>query len=109
MKLTLRHPHYQPSPQFNALLESEIKALEPSLRIDEARVNIDHLPDASPPYRISAHLVTPGPDVCAEATDHTLRAALGKLIRRIRDKITHRAGRRERRRRSQISGRVAPQ
>lgn len=109
MKLTLRHRHLEPSPSFNALVESGIKSLEPSLRIDEARVSIERQEEASPPFRITAHLVTPGPDVCADATDHTLRAALGKLIRRIREKITHRSGRRGRRHRSNISGRMAPQ
>ena len=108
MKLTLKHRHEEPTPQIAELIESEIKALEPSLRIDEARVNIERQ-EASPPYRISAHLVTPGPDVTADARDFTLRAALGKLIRSIREKISHRAGKRMRRNRSHISGRMAPQ
>ena len=108
MKLTLEHHHHAPSPQFSALVESEIKALQPALRIDEARVSIERQPEARPPFRITAHLVTPGPDVCADATDHTLRAALGKLIRRIRDKITHRSARKARRHKSHFSGRPAP-
>lgn len=108
MKLTLRHTHHQPSPQFTALIETEIRALEPALRIDEAKVSIERQ-ETSPPFRISAHLVTPGPDVCADASDHTLRAALRKLIRNIREKISHRSGRRGRRQRSHISGRIAPQ
>jgi ribosome-associated translation inhibitor RaiA len=107
MKLTLNHRSHEPSSQLTALIEKEIQALEPALRIDEARVSIERQ-EGSPPFRISAHLVTPGPDVCAEATDHTLRAALSKLIRRIRDKITHRSLRKGRRRRSHISGRIAP-
>ena len=78
------------------------------MRIDEARVLVERQPGISPPFRISAHLVTPGPDVMAEGKDHTLRAALGKLLRSISDKITHRAGRKARRIRSQISGRAVP-
>jgi hypothetical protein len=107
MKLTLDHRHHEPSPQFTALIEKEIQALEPVLRIDEARVSIERQ-EASPPFRVSARLVTPGPDVQADATDHTLRAALSKLIRRIRDKIAHRSGKQGRRGRSQVSGRIAP-
>jgi ribosome-associated translation inhibitor RaiA len=107
MKLILKHRHHEPSPFFTALIESEMKALEPVLRIDEARVRIEHQSDSSPPFRITAHLVTPGPDVCADATDHTLRAALAKLIRRLRGTIAHRSGRRTRKLRSQISGRCA--
>jgi hypothetical protein len=109
MKLVIQHRHHAPSADFTALIESEMKALQPVLRIDEARVRIERQPDASPPFRISAHLVTPGPDVCADANDHTLRAALGKLVHRIRNKIAHRSGRRQRRHRSHLSGRSAPQ
>jgi hypothetical protein len=105
MKLTLQHRHHEPSPFFTALIESEMKALQPVLRIDEARVRIEHRSDSSPPFCISAQLVTPGPDVCAEATDHTLRAALFKLVRRLRGTITHRSGRRIRKLRSKIAGR----
>lgn len=108
MKLTLRQRHHELSPEMTALIETEIEALEPVLRIDEAKVSIERR-EASPPFRISAHLVTPGPDVCAEASDHTLRAALTKLIRRVREKITHRAAKGGRRRRSHVSGRIAPQ
>jgi ribosome-associated translation inhibitor RaiA len=105
MKLILKHRHHEPSPFFTALIESEMKALEPVLRIDEARVRIEHQPESSPPFRISAQLVTPGPDVFADASDHTLRAALFKLVRRLRGTISHRSGRRIRKLRSKIAGR----
>jgi ribosome-associated translation inhibitor RaiA len=108
MKLSLQHRHHQPSESFTALIHTEFESLRTQLRIDEARVLVEHQPDASPPFRISAHLVTPGPDVMAEAKDHTLRAALGKLIRAIGDKISHRSRRKQRRHRSHVSGRSLP-
>lgn len=109
MKLILQHRLHQPSPSFTALLEQEFAALSGRLRIDEARVLVERLPDASPPFRISAHLVTPGPDVFAEATDHTLRAVLHKLMRSIGDKVTQRSQRGSRKLRSRHSDRLKPQ
>ena len=109
MKLKIQHRLHQPSPAFTTLLEEEFAALSAHLRIDEARVLIERQPDASPPFRMSAHLVTPGPDVFAEASDHTLRAALHKLISSIGDKITQRSQRRSRKILSRHSGRTLPQ
>ena len=109
MKLKIQHRHHQPSPAFTALLERELTALSAHLRMDEARVLIERQPDASPPFRMSAQLVTPGPDVFAEATDHTLRAALHKLIINIGDKITQRSQRRSRKLLSRHPGRTLPQ
>ena len=39
--------------------------------------------ETSPPYRVRVQLVTPGPDVFAEARDHTLGAALSKVAQRL--------------------------
>ncbi len=108
MKLTLKHRHHQPSESFTALIRNEMESLQTRMRIDEARVVVERHEEASPPFRISAHLITPGPDVTAEAQDHTLRAALGKLLRAISGKIGHRARRQSRRQRSRIGGRAVP-
>ncbi len=105
MKLIIQHRLHQPSEAFTALVESEMTALATEMRIDEARILVERQQDKSPPFRISAHLVTPGPDVMAEATDHTLRAALTKLVRSMRDKI----GRRNRKVRSRASSRPPSQ
>jgi len=109
MKLLLQHRHHQPSASFSALVETELNALSSQMRIDEARILVEHQQDKSPPFRISAHLVTPGPDVMAEATDHTLRAALTKLIRSLQDILSHRSQRRNRKDRSRVSCRPLSQ
>ena len=90
MKLVLKHIHHSPSASFTALIEQHLEAISKSLQIDEARVVIERQLEASPPFRISVHLVTPGPDVFAEATDHTLRAALLKTVGQIDERIEHR-------------------
>ena len=96
MKFILTHRHHQPSPSFTALIEQRLESLREALQIDEARVLIERRLEESPPFRVSAHLVTPGPDVLAEAVDHTLRAALGKLFGKLDERIEHRQEKRAR-------------
>lgn len=80
MKIILKHLHHKPSASFTAMIEQHLGELGKTRQIDEARIIIERRMEASPPFRISAHLVTPGPDVFAEAVDHTLRAAFEKMI-----------------------------
>ena len=90
MKLTLTHRNHAPSASIIYALEKELKFLAPTLEIDEARVHLERSLSDSPPFSISLHLVTPGPDVRADASDHTLRAAMLKAFDIIRGKIEHR-------------------
>jgi hypothetical protein len=46
---------------------------------------------------VAAHLVAPGPDVSAEAVDHTLGAALHKLMLALRQRIGLRNQKRDQR------------
>jgi hypothetical protein len=96
MKISLTKIHHRPSPSLVELLENELVGLSAILRIDEARVRIERRLESNPPYFVSCHLVTPGPDVTAESMDHTLRAALLKVIGSLRDKIDHRHRKRAR-------------
>ncbi len=100
MKFILTNSNHQPSAAFAELVEKSIESLREDLQIDEAHIRLEHNSDASPPFRITAHLVTPGPDVFGEAVDHTLRAALTKLITELESRIDHRHQKRERRARS---------
>jgi len=109
MKLTIQHRQHQPSESFAALVTKQIEALREALQIDEARVLIERRLESSPPFRISAHLVTPGPDVLAEAVDHTLRAALKKLIEELESRIDHRHAKRARRKQSHFKTHVPTQ
>ena len=98
MKRLLRHVNHNPSWSLTELLDKELAALQGELRIDEARVRFERHNDSSPPFRVSMHLVTPGPDVVVESTDHTLRAALLKAFEVVREKIDRRHLKRARRR-----------
>jgi len=80
MKIIFKYLHHVPSPSLTAWIEQQLGELGKTRQIDEARVVIERQLEASPPFNVSAHLVTPGPDVFAEASDHTLRAALQKTM-----------------------------
>jgi ribosome-associated translation inhibitor RaiA len=73
-------------------------ALGPLRQIDEAQVRIAKDHDVSPPFRVHVHLVTPGPDIAAEARDHTFAAALGKVVKRITEEIKRRSSQQSARR-----------
>lgn len=87
MQLKLTHRNHKPSSSITALIEGELAALQPDLRIDEARVAIERSLTESPPFRVSLHLVTPGPDIVVRVKDHTLRAAAAKAFERVRETI----------------------
>jgi ribosome-associated translation inhibitor RaiA len=107
MKLTLQHVAIRSTNTLDAWIESQILSLQPRLQIDEANVRIAHRRESSPPYQVHVHLVTPGPDVFAEGNDHTLRAAFGKVMRTLGDKLTGRSRKRQQRIRSNLSARSA--
>lgn len=94
MKLTLTHRNHAPSTSIVEMIEKELESLLPSLQIDEARVRLERSLTASPPFSVSFHLVTPGPDVIVKSSDHTLRAAILKAFDRIAFKIGHRRAKR---------------
>lgn len=97
MKLILKRLNHEPSASLIDLLKQELASLSPQLQIDEAHVLLERRDEASPPFRVAMHLVTPGPDVETETMDHTLRAAMAKAFEEVRDKIGHRHQKRARR------------
>ena len=80
MKLLIRHLDQKPSASFTAHLEKRLQIFTDIRQIDEARATLEHPSEASPAFRVTLHLATPGPDFSAEAVDHTLRAALTKTV-----------------------------
>jgi len=100
MKIIVKHRHHIPSPSLTALITQQLEAVGKTRQIDEARVLVERRLEASPPFFVSAHLVTPGPDVFAEASDHTLRAALQKTIAQLAAHIGQLHQKRDRRNRN---------
>lgn len=110
MKFILKNLTHPVSPAFSSTLKERVHSLSEVLRIDEAQILIERREKSSPAFKVAAHLVTPGPDVRAEAVDHTLRAALTKLFDALKSRIAWRRRKQSRRlsKGSRFSGTVSP-
>ncbi len=102
MKLTVQHHHLRSTNELDSLIEERVFALQTRLQIDEASVRLECRPEASPAFSVRVHLVTPGPDVFAESHDHTIRAAIEKVMAELETKIAGRALKRVQRARSNL-------
>ena len=111
MKLILQHANLPATARLDRWIEESLLGLLPFVRIEEARIRLEHLPSASPAYRASAHLLIPGPDLRVEAVDHTPQNAFAKVLAQLKAGAIHRAARRLRRHllapRMQAPGRAA--
>lgn len=96
MKLSLSHHNHAPSLSIIDLVRRELEAIGTQMQIDEAKVHFERNLEESPPFSVSFHLVTPGPDLHANATDHTFRAAALKAVAGLRSKLGHRDRKRAR-------------
>jgi len=105
MRLNLQHFNIRSLDTLDSWVEKQILALGQARQIDEANVRLARLENASPAYQVNVHLVTPGPDVFAESRDHTLRAALQKVMKQLHDKLTSRATKQVQRLKSNLSDR----
>ncbi|HAV62100.1 MAG TPA: hypothetical protein DCY13_07010 [Verrucomicrobiales bacterium] len=78
MKLTVQHLNVRSTDEIDSLVEARLLAVSRRRRIDEAMVRLEERRHLSPPFRVSMHLVTPGPDYRVEAVEHSLQAAVHK-------------------------------
>ena len=93
MRLVLHHRFVRSTHDLDSLVEERILALAPRLAIEQANVCLEHQAEASPAYRVSIHLVVPGPDLRSEAVNHTLATALGKAVAALEAQIAKRVAR----------------
>ena len=82
---------------FFDLLRRELAPLAASRRIDEARVTVERSEQASPPWQLAVHLVTPGPDFTVRVAAHTVRDAVTRAVAALAGKIALRHEKRARR------------
>ncbi len=78
-------------------LDRPIEALGRLILISCARVVLEHQPNTAPAFCVAVDLAVPGPDIHAAARDHTLPAAMTKVIRRLEEQIAARKDRQQRR------------
>ena len=105
MKLTIRYRFLNARAIWQGLVERHLKGLEKLAAIASAHVTLERQPDARPPFRVHALLEVPGPDFHAEASDHTLQAAMLKVVRNLEHQIKiRRARHKDRRKTSRQAG-----
>jgi uncharacterized protein (DUF2384 family) len=100
MKIFLDHTNLRVAERLDGLARASLASLEQLASIGEARIRIEHRPEASPAYRATALLMVPGPDLRVDVVDHTVRTALAKLFSHLRARMVERATHRMRRNRA---------
>jgi ribosome-associated translation inhibitor RaiA len=76
------------------LVENSLRKLQNVAAIASAQVTLEWQRGVKPPFRVLTDLEVPGPDFHAEASDHTLPAALVKVVRSLEKQIRSRKNRR---------------
>ncbi|HOW66209.1 MAG TPA: HPF/RaiA family ribosome-associated protein [Candidatus Paceibacterota bacterium] len=107
MRINLKHLNLRSQDRLDHWIEEQILQLGESRQIDEANVRLECRSESSPPFSAHIHLVTPGPDLFAESSDHTMRAAFNKAFAHLRESISSRTGKRLRRLKSNLSSPAA--
>ncbi len=80
MKVSLRFSNLKPQASWQKLIEAQLSRLEVLGEIASARVRVEWFRDTHPAFKVTVFLEVPGPDFHAEAADHTLAAAILKVV-----------------------------
>lgn len=94
MKITLSTSPLNLNEASETWVEERLAGIGERRRIDEAIVKVIRHAEASPPWEIFIHLVTPGPDLTATTKDHTLAAAFAKNLAELEDILDAREAKR---------------
>ena len=81
------------NPGFRRRFEQTLEGLQRLISVSVAAVVLEHRRDDLPPFRAYACLAVPGPDIHADARDHTLEAAWLKVTTALRRQIVQRKSR----------------
>jgi ribosomal subunit interface protein len=102
MKLHIRYRFLSPLARWQGLIKQQLEGLEHLSAIASAQVTLERQRHAKPAYRVQALLEVPGPDFHADACDHTLQAALQKVVKNLERQIRSRKARRADRRKTNL-------
>ena len=94
MKILLQYCGLNARAFWRGLVEGQLRRLEGLAAIASARVTLEWRRETKPAFRVLTLLEVPGPDVHAEARDHTLQAALLKVVKDLERQIRSRRSRR---------------
>jgi ribosome-associated translation inhibitor RaiA len=101
MKLTIKHHDLRSTDELDSLVEEQLLRITPRICVEEAVVALGCYRDRSPPYRAMIRIVTPGPDLEVEASDHTPVAAFRQAMNDLDQQLDRRGRNRARQGRSQ--------
>src|SRR5512137_19865 len=93
MKLLLRYCGLNARTAWRELVATQLRRLEGLAAIASAQVTLEWRREVKPAFRVLTLLEVPGPDVHAEARDHTLQAALLKVVKDLERQIRSRKNR----------------
>ena len=79
---------------WRGLVEAQLKRLQSLAAIASAQVTLEWQNQVRPAFRVLTLLEVPGPDFHAEATDHTVQAALLKVVKNLERQMRLRKNRR---------------
>ncbi len=102
MKLIIHPGSTRSTAALEFLITSRLEAMSLRRRIEEAAIRFNLLPEGSPRFQARIQLRVPGPDLHAEACDHTLRGAVHKALDTVEGQLDALEGRRRARRRSRL-------
>jgi ribosome-associated translation inhibitor RaiA len=102
MKTTLRFVGLNAQVAWRHLVDQQINHLQTLALMTAAEVILEHQSEAKPAFLVKMLLEVSGPDLHAEATDHTLEAALRAATQNLEHQIKARGTRRTARRKSQL-------
>jgi ribosome-associated translation inhibitor RaiA len=97
MKITIRHHLLRSRHDLDAIVEERLLTLAQTNPLEEARVALEYRAGASPAFRAEISVSVPGPDLRAEAVDHTVHGAAQRALAELEGKLRERTLRRERR------------
>ncbi len=90
MKIQFRIRGFNANASLRAWLEQQLERLRSLIPVATAEVVMERQPNSAPPFRAQVHLAVPGPDIHAEARDHTLEAVWLKVARNLRQQMERR-------------------
>src|SRR6266850_2514115 len=93
MKIIMRYHGLNAHAVWQGLVETQLRRLQTLAKIASARVTLERQHGVKPVFRVLALLEVPGPDFHAEASDHTLQAALLKVVTNLERQIKTRRAR----------------
>ena len=108
MKLTLFYRGLKARPNWQGLVEAQIKRLQKLAAVVSAQITLEWQQGIKPAFRVLALLEVPGPDYHAEASDYTLQAALLKVVKNLERQMRSRKARRADKRKTNLQLGITP-